>query len=625
MQIMYLKIRLIVLISSLVLSFYSMSQEKWEEVRSENEIVIIKDIGFLNEEGYVIAQKNDTVNIIVADDLGKAGEIVVNDLDRYLQLALQSKIKILSEKDKESIDGKNVIILARKESENLLKWSGLDDKVNDINIREQECLIIPSKIKMNNSNEIVLIGGSKRGLLNGVYTFLEKSSMAIHWYPPRIYYNNENSFPAETFLTKADKLVWNEGEMHWKPALTDNICHGNFSRKFIDWASRNRMNIFVARPSPRDIISSEKEREVVDYAHELDLKVIFLGMTHRLPNDIANISHSSDTALAMSTKLYSDMFREYNIDGMAWHTASESITLNMDEKYHKKSRIEWESIYLNSYERAIREIKEDAMLVMLMGWVYMDPADEIAKYVNKNIISWIVPRTPIIDAAVADIDEYEKYFDRIWYWLYSGVSADGQFPIVKIDYLENYLLEAIKRDHGIAGQGIPSSNAANVMYLVESGRDGVVSPETFLQKFGELYYGDSKMGSALLKYQEALKNHRNWFNNIHTRDVENNFSTYEALLLKDVYNTVIDCAKTAKTPLLKDRLKAMAVTTIRCFVKRGKTDVSKLIVSENDINKMIDETKSLFSDHYFGAENDFFWDELVKLEDQQVKETSMNK
>jgi hypothetical protein len=92
---------------------------------------------------------------------------------------------------------------------------------------------------------------------------------------------------------------------------------------------------------------------------------------------------------------------------------------------------------------------------MLMGGVYMDPAYEISRYVSKNTISWIVPKTPIIDAAVADIEEYEKYFNRIWYWLYSGVSADGQFPMVKIDYLEEYVREAVKWDHGLAGQGIP--------------------------------------------------------------------------------------------------------------------------------------------------------------------------
>jgi len=612
---MYLRTRLIMLIPSIILSLYAMSQDKWEEVKFENEIVIVKDIGIQHEKGFVVAQKNETVNVIIADDLRKVSETVVDDLNRYLQLACQAKIKIVSEKDKKSTDEKNLIILAQKKSENLLKWAGLDNKVNNIDIQEQECLIIPTKIE--NANGIVLIGGSKRGLLNGVYSFLEKSSMNIHWYPPRIYFNKEEVFPSETFLTKADKLLWNKGEIHWKPVLRDNICHGPFSKKFIDWASRNRMNIFVARNSPEDTTSLEQYKNLVNYAHELDIKVLFLGMTHRLPNNFKNISHASDSALEISTKLYSDMFKEYNIDGMAWHTASENITLNMDKEYHKKSRIEWESIYLNSYEKAIRKIKKDAMLVMLMGWVYMDPADEIAKYVNKNIISWIVPRTPIIDAAVADIDEYEKYFDRIWYWLYSGVSADGQFPVVKIDYLEKYVLEAIDRNHGIAGQGIPSSNVANVMYLVESGREGAVSPEIFLQKFGEFYYCDSRMGSALLKYQEALINHRNWFNNIHTRDVENNFSTYEALLLKDVYNTVINCAKTAKTPLIKDRLKAMATTVIRCFIKRGKTNVSRLIVSQNDMCKMIDESKLIFNDHYFGVENDFFWDELVKLENQQ--------
>jgi len=333
---MYLRILLIVLISSIVLPFYSISQEKWGEVRFDNEIVVVKDIGIQYEEGYVVAQNSEIINIIVAEDLGKAGEIVAKDLNRYIQLACQSRVKILAEKDKESIEGKNVIILAQKESKDILKWSELDSKVNNVNIQEQECLIIPSKIKLNNSDGIVLIGGSKRGLLNGVYTFLEKSSMNMNWYPPRIYYNKEEIFPAETFLIKADKIIWNEGEIHWKPALTDNISHGNFSKKFIDWASRNRMNIFVARPSPRDMTASEELRETVDYAHELDMKVLFLGMTHRLPNDIINIPHSSDTALVMSTKLYADMFKEYNIDGMAWHTASESITLNMDKEYYKK-------------------------------------------------------------------------------------------------------------------------------------------------------------------------------------------------------------------------------------------------------------------------------------------------
>jgi len=77
------------------------------------------------------------------------------------------------------------------------------------------------------------------------------------------------------------------------------------------------------------------------------------------------------------------------------------------------------------------------------------------------------------------------------------------------------------------------------------------------------------MGEALLDYQRALVFHRNWYNNVHTRDVQNSFNMEESWLLKRAFETTASAAASARTPLLKDRLKTMAVTALRCFLRRN--------------------------------------------------------
>ena len=75
---------------------------KWREARFGNEVIIIKDHEFQSKEGQIFSEKNDRTHIIAADDLGKAGEVAVNDLMRYIQLSCGCRIRSFKEESKES-------------------------------------------------------------------------------------------------------------------------------------------------------------------------------------------------------------------------------------------------------------------------------------------------------------------------------------------------------------------------------------------------------------------------------------------------------------------------------------------------------------------------------------------
>ena len=77
--------------------------------------------------------------------------------------------------------------------------------------------------------------------------------------------------------------------------------------------------------------------------------------------------------------------------------------------------------------------------------------------------------------------------------------------------------------------------------------------------------------------------------------------------------------------MVKNRLKVLTITTLRCLIRRspspegyGKDWNSNLQqLYENNIEEfigMINEIKSVFPDFYFGKEKDFFWNELLKIE-----------
>ncbi len=595
----------------------------WKEIKQKDEIIIIRPEEHAQKEGQPFAGKGETTYILTGKDLGKAGEIAAADLEKYLPLSCGCRTEAISGNTSANQKKGFTVLLATPRSSPLLHWAGLEYLENP---GPQECLILPVKAFPDGTQGVALIGGSPRGLLNGVYTLLEKTA-GVFWEPVRVLnpkdplYSNIN----ETTLRAGNKLLWAEGNLKWKPVVRDRIIYMGYTtvtKRTVDWASRNRMTHFVIAtphdlPMPEDM--AKELKTIVDYAHERGLRVLFMNMTHRLPASSPALPASGEEALNASTRLYLNQYKRFGLDGMTWHVASEGIHVNMDEAYKKKPRIEWEAKYFNSYYHALRQVDHDAILSMLMGWVYMNPADTLARLFPPDVIAWIVPYTPIIDAALTDLDSYTNNFNHIWYWLYVTVSRDGNFPVVKTDYLEKYFREAIKRGHGLAPQAVLYNNNENAMYYAQSARDGVIPNEEFLRSFAERYYGDPQMGPALIQYQEALVDHRNWYNNIQTVDIPYYFTFREKEYLEEVFNTCIRTAKTARTPLIKNRLKTLTITTLRCLYKRSNPPYGF-----KQFSAMIDEVKSVFPDSYFGKEKDFFMQELLKMEQEANENRNRN-
>lgn len=624
---------LLILVLAFCLQTLRGEPRQWKEMRSNDEVILIRPgTETADPAGTVFARKGDMTTVRLAQDLGTAGQAGASDLERYLPLAVGARVEI-SGKIKARARGAYTLLLATTRSSDLLSWAGLENEAQGLG--EQDCRIIPIQKFPDGARGLALVGGSPRGLLNGLYTLLEKSA-GLWWDPSRVGNHRKTAVSEvyETTLNETDELRWSGQALLWKPAVAERVLYTGYesaTKNSVDWASRNRLShLVIATPHDLPMPEAEEKRllSVVEHAHGRGLHVLFLGMTHRLPANQVSLKPSTREALDSSTKLYLDMFVKFRLDGMAWHSASEGITLAEDEAYNLKPRAYWESLYFNSYYAAIRNVRKDALLVMLMGWVYVNPAAEMSRLFPPDTVAWVVPNTPIIDAAITDLDEYGRYFKHLWYWLYVTVSQDGAFPVVKLDYLEKYFAEAFKRGHNLAPQGtLNGTNSANAMYFVRVARDGLVPHPEFLQSFAERYYGDARMAKALLDYQNALVFHRNWYSNIHTAESKNYLTWEERAMMHGVFETTMAAAREAKSPLVRDRLKTLAVTALRCIVRgsplppsppetRKEWNPQQLKRYQSQLEeycKMIGRLGETFPDPYFGEADDFFGQELKKI------------
>ncbi len=613
--------------------------ESWKEVRLDGETVLIRPAAAKPAPpGRVFAAEGRTTLILTAPDLEVAGRVAAGDFERYLPLACGGKVAV-------SADAKPahdyMLLLATVRSQEFMSRAGIGKDLPAVG--EQECLILPVEKFSDGRPGVALVGGSARGLLNGAYTLLERSA-GIFWETGRILQRRTGatSGGAETTVVRSGELSWPDGKLVWKPAVSDRVLYIGYAPDMVPavvWASRNRLSHLVIS-TPREFPLSESQNksleDAVNQAHRLGIKALFLNMTHRLPAHLSALKPSSPEAIQASTDVYAGMVSRFGLDGFAWHSASEAIEIASDPEYQKYSRAHWEARYFNSYYSAIRKINKDAMLVMLFGWVYMNPAAEMKRLFPSDTVAWVVPNTPIIDAALTDIPSYDENFDRVWYWQYVTVSRDGAFPMVKLDYLEEYFAEALERGHGLAPQGVFGVNAFNAMYFAQVARDGLVPHQEFLKTFGERYYGDSRMGQALFDYQQALVFHRNWYNNVHTRDVENSLNMEESWILKRAFETTAAAAASAKSPLLKDRLKTMAVTALRCFLRRNPhlrppkdsgqawtmDYMREFGWNRQAVEDMVKRYEEAFSPTAPAAEGDFFGEEFLKIREALAATTA---
>jgi hypothetical protein len=558
----------IAMILFMSVGFSQIEGAQWREARTKDEVILVRAATPKpSPAGQIFARRGNTTSVLISPEIGEAGRAALADLARYLPLACGCRVVTVPDKEAAA---ERMIILATSRSRGLLDWLGLD--ANAGSIGEQECMVLPRSHFPNQSQGVALIGGSGRGLLNGLYTLLEMSA-GVWWEPLRSHdlRVSPSLSLTETVIESTDALYWEHGDFRWTPKVADRVLYMDSSQltgRAVDWASRNRLSHLVI--STPDDLPFPKERakalkNLIAYAQGLGLRVLFLNVTHRLPGNV-RLAASSPRAISESTQLFVDLFKDFGLDGMAWHTASEGIELVKDKAYEKEPRSYWEAEYFQSYYRSIRSLDQDAVMVMLMGWVYMNPARKLAKMFPDDIVAWVVPNTPIIDAARTDLDSYGRFFRRVWYWLYVRVSQDGLFPTIKLDYLETYFREAIRRQHGLAPQGVLfGNNAVNSAYFTQVARDGLLGQEEFLSPFAERYYGSRSMSKALLAYQEALKDHRNWNDNIQTTGPRRALKRKEVDRLGLTLRSTLEAARETRCPLIRDRLRILAITALRCL------------------------------------------------------------
>jgi len=518
--------------------------------------------------GTLLAEKGKETLVAVSPNTAFSGEVAAGELVKCFRFACGANVEV-----KVGLPGtplkRPTILLATMDDLDALGTLGV--RIDKKTVPAEGYLIAP----LAEAHGLLLIACSPRGVLDAACSVLEETVGAA-WDPPRMYYHTTpGTYALETTVRSTPKAIWTEGQLADSPAIGDRgiyTVRGYLCGAVVDWCARNRIN-FLMVASSRFLPLSEEEAAPVKTAfaraRRLGMKVGFLNMTHRLPKAAKPLPASAPEAIALSTKLFADQYDRFNMDAMAWHTASEGIKLNMDEAYKKRPRFEWEADYFSSYYRAIRAKHPQAILGMLMGWAYMNPAEKIAKAVPKDTVSWVVPNTPIIDVSRTDLDAYGEHFSRMWYWLYSAVSADGIYPMVKCDYLEKYCREAVKRNHCLMPQTAFRSNTANMMYLARAGWRGPVENEKFVREYGTRYYGgDPAMGEFLVEYQTALKRHRLWYTNIHSRRRGPTLLPSEIATLRRTIKLAIATGKSTSSGLLRDRMKVLAVTAIHCLVVR---------------------------------------------------------
>jgi hypothetical protein len=188
--------------------------ETWKEVRLDGEVVVIRPAPDQSAaQGRIFATKRKTTLIQTASDLGEAGRSAAADIVRYLPLACGGQARIAGPN---AVPHDFTLLLATSRSEGLLAEVGLAE--DTASLADQECLILHVEAFPDKTPGLALIGGSVRGLLNGVYTLLEKSA-GVFWEPARNLHPNREAAspePAPAIFsgrnTEKSKLVGKNGD-----------------------------------------------------------------------------------------------------------------------------------------------------------------------------------------------------------------------------------------------------------------------------------------------------------------------------------------------------------------------------------------------------------------------------
>ena len=147
-----------------------------QEVRLDGETVIIRPaVTAVALPGRVFAAGGRTTLILAAPDLGEAGRAAAADIERYLPLACGGRA-VASADARPAHDF--TLLLATSRSQEFLSRAGAGQDLPSLG--EHECLILPVERFSDGRPGLAVVGGSPRGLLNGVYTLLERTA-GIFW------------------------------------------------------------------------------------------------------------------------------------------------------------------------------------------------------------------------------------------------------------------------------------------------------------------------------------------------------------------------------------------------------------------------------------------------------------
>jgi len=275
--------------------------------------------------------------------------------------------------------------------------------------------------------------------------------------------------------------------------------------------------------------------------------------------------------LEESTKLMVNLVQEYQIDGIGWHPASERIDRTIEED---KPKYFWETVYITEYDKAIKQVKPDARLFFVLGWEYMNPPNELRKYLPKDIVAWIVPSRTWTRQY---IDDYFENFSRIWFWLYPWYSTEGVFPDYKIERMQKTVQEgAAKKVLGIVPEMYGFRNhEMNLMSLTKFYFDPDVDAEQFKKEFNDKYYYHDSRGNA-------------------------GFNSYIEGDYWGAYRLFADAYQASNNPMVRDRLKDMAIASLR-LIEDAAADAETMV-------RTSEEAERIFVEQYLSSEEtDLFY------------------
>ena len=558
----------------------------------------------------------DTKGIIV---IGNKAEPLVRfaaeEVKKYIKISTGMDLVIKKDVELATEDYQNnLIVLSHREDNSLTKKLSLDLKKSAPG--DEGAVIRAWKSPFSKkANVLVIAGNSSKGVLNGVYAFLDRG-IHIKWFPPRIHRNymeyftnnsiydvgyyrvrDENRFQIETYVERRESILWPEQEVVERPVAKDlGMIYDKmqFRKSVVDWSVKNRLNtivVYVDINFPLQVDESNRLKEVVHYAHRFGMQVHFFTFTHicskesrqQFPEIQVTLKKSyqdkdegtyvidNPKTLEESTKLMVKLVQEYDIDGIGWHPASERIDRTVEEG---KPKYYWETVYISEYDKAIRKVKPDAKLFFVLGWEYMNPPSELRKYLPEDIVAWIVPsRTWTREY----INDYFANFPQIWFWMYPWYSTEGVFPDYKIATMQKSVKEgAANHILGIVPEMYTFRNhEMNLMSLVEFYWHPEIETDQFIKEFNDqYYYHDSRGHMGYTSYVEG-----------------DYWGSYK--LFTTAYQA-------CNNPMVRDRLKDMAIASLRL--------IGDAAADAETMYKTCQEAETIFAEHYLSSEEtDLFY------------------